>query len=173
MYLGEHRRQAQDPAANEPGHVVRAQKAGHSGRPNGRAVCEAALGRHRNSRRYVIAEFSWGSGQPQSIYARRSYSKSATDPARLRTCCADIEFRSFTNRRRLRRFASPGVLGSFLGRAFGDGRRVSRNRQIYIKFAGLPGDDFRTRVAQNSARRHLRGARRPALAVRTVADAFS
>ena len=77
------RQETEDPAADEPGAAARTEKADHARGAHGRAVRQAALGRHRDARRGDAAELPRRSRQPPGIHRRGARRGSGAAAARL------------------------------------------------------------------------------------------
>ena len=135
------------------------QEAGRARRAHRRPVREAALGRHRDARRRDAAELSRRHRQSPGIHAPRIATPDPQLPAaRLRARGADAELRALADRRRLRRPASPGVLGPRLRAALAADGRVRAHRAVDLATRSTSSRrsarsaDSRSRAASTSTR---------------------
>ncbi len=108
------REEAQDPVADESRAAARTQETDHPCGAHGRAVREAAFRRHGDEERCHAAEFPRRSGESSGVHGRSARARSGSAAAWLRARGAHPQFRARARRWRLRRPASPGILGSRL-----------------------------------------------------------
>ena len=166
------RQEAEDPAADEPGARLRPEEAGRAHRPHGRPVRQAALGGHRDARRHDAAVLSRRHRQSSGLHAAGARTRSAAAAARLRARGADAELRARADRRRLRRPASPGVLGPRLRAPLAAQGRVRADRAVDFRLARFLRGDQPRADSRSEPRQLLHEPRRPAPAVRAGADAL-
>ena len=76
------------------------------------SIRQAAFGGHRNPRRRYFAHLSGRQRQSTRLQRRRARAGSRASAAGLRARLAHLELRACADRRRFRRFAPPGILGS-------------------------------------------------------------
>ena len=170
LRVGQHRQAPEDSLADEPGAAAGLEETHHPRRPVRRAVRQAALGRHRDARRGDAAQLPRRQRQSAGFQRGGAGTGSGAAAARLRARLAHAELRARADRRRLRRPAPSGVLGSGLLAPRAAARGVSEDRRLDRRVAGVLRVHERHARARGHARRLLHQPRGTASALRAGAD---
>ena len=134
-------------------------------------VRQAAFDRHRDARRRDAAELSRRHHQPPGIRSDCAHARSVAAARRPFALGDDDELRPLADRRRLRRSASSGILGSRLGRTLAAAGRIQAHGRCDRRFRALHGNARRRPDRQLPACGFLYFARSAAAALRTIAHA--
>ncbi len=121
--------------------------------------------------RHHAAELSRRPHQSPGVHRGRANPRPAAHAARLRTRRAHAQLHSRAGQPRLRRSASPRILGSRLGEAVRHGRRIPADGAAHRRVAAVHGEHSRRAPGRTALDRFLHQPRRPAPALRAGADA--
>ena len=169
--LGRDRRQAEDSAEDEHHPHARLESPRGPRGAIGRAIRQAAFGRHGEPQRPDAAQLPRRPDQPPRIHARGSCAAARVAPARLRARGADAELHPRADPRRFHRLPPPRVLGSGFRQLLGRVEPVPRHDGRRGPRRPLPGDGGRTFAGRgHRPQRVLRQPRGTTPRLRTGAD---